>query len=107
MIYFADVKKANGQLKVGLNADILTQIGWCLWNTGSQEEAEDSIKIALGLDSHHILALEYDARIALAQSQPMRARKRLISILGQDERHVWASETLENISIPPVVEEKK
>ncbi|MEC7986838.1 MAG: DUF4388 domain-containing protein [Myxococcota bacterium] len=95
------------QTKVGLNADILTQIGWCLWNLGSQEEAEDSIKFALGLYSHHILELEYDARIALAQAQPMRARKRLISIIGQDERHAWASETLNNISIPPVLGDKK
>ena len=85
------------QNTVGLSADILAEIGWCQWNLDARVEAQDSIRLALGLDAHHNIALEYDARISLAIGEPMRARKRLVSLLTQNSEHAWAKETLDRI----------
>ena len=78
------------QKTVGLSSDILAEIGWCHWNLNHREEALDSIRLALGLDGHQLYALEYDARIALAMGEPMRARKRLALLLQLQPYHKWA-----------------
>ena len=85
------------QNTVGLSADILAEIGWCQWNLDARVEAQDSIRLALGLDAHHKMALEYDARVSLANGEPMRARKRIVSLLAQNPEHEWGKETLERI----------
>ena len=85
------------QSAVGLSADILAEIGWCQWNLNAKDEAQDSILLALGLDSHHLRALEYDARVALIIGEPMRARKRIQVMLQVKNDHEWGIATLAEI----------
>jgi tetratricopeptide (TPR) repeat protein len=93
----AQKRLKDRQSTVGLSADILAELGWCQWNLGARAEAQDSIRLALGLDAHHISALEYDARIAISVGEPMKARKRLVLLLQLRPEHEWGQETLVNI----------
>ena len=91
------IKLKERQNTVGLSADILAEIGWCQWNLDARVEAQDSIRLALGLDAHHQMALEYDARVSLSIGEPMRARKRLVSLLSQNPEHEWAKQSLQEL----------
>ena len=81
-----------------LSAGVMAALGWCQWNTGQLEKAEDTIFMALQLDPNHLEALEYSARIALEKKKEKKAKKHLLLLLQVKPDHVWARKTVKSLS---------
>ena len=83
--------------------DILSALGWSTWNvmgfdSGSQEAAEEYLKLAVAFDARHLKSLEYLARVAVRCGDKDNSRARLGALLKVVPDHAWGQRALGKIS---------
>jgi cytochrome c-type biogenesis protein CcmH/NrfG len=88
------------RLETPSSPDVLADLGWATWKTGSQEDDEapgEFLRLALTFDPKHSRALEFLARIAIDQGEHAEAQDRLERFLAVKPNTDWAKAALATV----------